>query len=145
MAIRPDAKALEGLDRYKYGFSDPDVSVFRTPKGLSREVVEQISAMKGEPEWMLKFRLKALEHFLARPMPTWGPDLSGLNLDEIYYYVRPAESERKRGTKSRTRSRTPSTGWASPRPSRSSWPGWAPSTSRRWSITTSRSTSKSRA
>jgi Fe-S cluster assembly protein SufB len=96
MAIRPDAEALEGLDRYKYGFSDPDVSVFRTPKGLNRQVVEQISAMKGEPEWMLEFRLKGLEHFLARPMPTWGPDLSGLNLDEIYYYVRPVESERKR-------------------------------------------------
>ena len=51
--------------------------------------------MKGEPEWMLEFRLKALEHFQKRPMPTWGGDLSTLNLDEIYFYVRPAESESK--------------------------------------------------
>ena len=95
MGTPADAKVLEGPDRYKYGFSDPDEAVFRTPKGLSREVVRQISEMKGEPAWMLEFRLKALEHFLVRPMPTWGPDLSSLNLDEIYYYVRPVESEKK--------------------------------------------------
>jgi Fe-S cluster assembly protein SufB len=93
MAMNSDANALEGLDRYRYGFSDPDVSVYRAPKGLSREVVEQISAIKGEPAWMLDFRLKALDHFQARPMPNWGPDLSQLHLDEIYYYVRPAEAE----------------------------------------------------
>lgn len=95
MATHTPANLLEGLDRYKYGFSDPDVAVFRTPKGLSREVVQQISAIKEEPAWMLEFRLKALEHFLARPMPTWGGDLSQLNLDDIYYYVRPAEKEQR--------------------------------------------------
>jgi Fe-S cluster assembly protein SufB len=95
MADRTDAQILEGIDKYKYGFRDPDVAVFRTEKGLSRRVVEQISEMKGEPGWMLEFRLKALEHFLARPMPTWGGDLSHLNLDDIYFYVRPAESARK--------------------------------------------------
>jgi Fe-S cluster assembly protein SufB len=95
MGTPADAKVLDGLDRYKYGFSDPDEAVFRTPKGLNRQVVAQISEMKGEPPWMLEFRLKALEHFLVRPMPTWGPDLSKLNLDEIYYYVRPAESEQR--------------------------------------------------
>ncbi len=84
---------LEGLDRYKYGFSDPDVSVFKTRKGLDRGVVEQISRIKGEPDWMLEFRLKALEHYQSRPMPVWGGDLSKLNLDDIYYYVRPAEQE----------------------------------------------------
>jgi Fe-S cluster assembly protein SufB len=95
MATPSDVTALEGLDRYKYGFSDPDVSVFKTRKGLDRQVVEQISALKGEPAWMLEFRLKALEHFLQRPMPTWGGDLSRLNLDEIIYYVRPAEASEK--------------------------------------------------
>ncbi len=89
------ADLLEGLDKYKYGFRDPDVAVFRTPKGLRREVVQQISAMKEEPQWMLDFRLKALDHFLARPLPTWGGDLSRLNLDEIYYYVRPAEKAQR--------------------------------------------------
>src|SRR3990170_1957230 len=95
MAERTDSQILEGIDRYKYGFSDPDEAVFRSEKGLSRRVVQQISEMKGEPSWMLEFRLKALEHFLARPMPTWGGDLSKFNLDEIYFYVRPSESERK--------------------------------------------------
>jgi Fe-S cluster assembly protein SufB len=93
MATNQDIKKLEGLDDYKYGFADPDEAVFRTKKGLDREVVEQISAMKGEPEWMLAYRLKALEHYVARPMPDWGADLSEFNLENIYNYVRPAESE----------------------------------------------------
>src|SRR3972149_6123442 len=95
MAERTDSQILEGIDRYKYGFSDPDEAVFRSGKGLSREVVEQISEMKGEPAWMLEFRLKALEHFISRPMPTWGGDRSKLNRQESSFYVRPAESERK--------------------------------------------------
>jgi Fe-S cluster assembly protein SufB len=77
----------------KYGFRDPENYVFKSEKGLSREVVEQISYMKGEPDWMRERRLQAYEHVLKRPTPTWGGDLSGLNLDGIYYYVRPAEKE----------------------------------------------------
>ncbi|HEY70442.1 MAG TPA: Fe-S cluster assembly protein SufB [Anaerolineae bacterium] len=91
MANSKDREALEGLGQYRYGFSDPDVSVFKTRKGLDREVVEQISRMKGEPDWMLEFRLKALDHFQSRPMPNWGSDLSELDLDNLYYYVRPTE------------------------------------------------------
>jgi Fe-S cluster assembly protein SufB len=86
-----DAKILEDIGQYKYGFHDEENYFFKSQKGLSREVVENISHMKDEPQWMLDFRLKALEHFLARPMPGWGPDLSGLHLDDIYYYVRPTE------------------------------------------------------
>lgn len=93
MATSSDLEHLEGLDRYRYGFSDPDVSVFKSRKGLDEDVVRQISKMKEEPEWMLEFRLKALKHFQDRPMPTWGPDLSRLDLDDIYYYVRPSEKE----------------------------------------------------
>ncbi len=88
-----DAKLLEGIGEYQFGFKDPENYVFKSSKGLSREVVEQISSMKGEPPWMLEFRLKALDHFLQRPIPTWGGDLSKLNLDEIYYYVKPTEKE----------------------------------------------------
>jgi Fe-S cluster assembly protein SufB len=62
---------------------------------LDRQVVEEISQMKGEPQWMLDFRLKALDHFQKRPMPTWGGDLSKLDLDNIFFYVKPSESESK--------------------------------------------------
>jgi len=88
-----DAKILEGIGEYQFGFSDPENYVFKARKGLNRETVEQISYMKGEPQWMLDFRLKALYHFFKRPMPTWGGDLSSLNLDEIYFYVKPTETE----------------------------------------------------
>lgn len=88
-----DATILENIGEYKYGFSDPETYVFKSRKGIDREVVEQISYMKGEPAWMLEFRLKALEHFMKRPMPTWGGDLSKLDLDDIYYYVKPTDSE----------------------------------------------------
>jgi Fe-S cluster assembly protein SufB len=89
-----DAQLLDGIDDYKYGFKTPEVHVFQSPrKGLDRGIVEQISAMKNEPKWMLDFRLKALAHFEQRPMPNWGGDLSTLNLDEIYFYTKPTEGE----------------------------------------------------
>lgn len=88
-----DAAMLEGIGEYKYGFRDPDTYVFKSRKGLDQEIVEQISHMKGEPQWMLDFRLKAFEHYRQRPMPTWGGDLSKLDLDNIYYYVKPTEQE----------------------------------------------------
>jgi Fe-S cluster assembly protein SufB len=84
---------LEQLGDYKYGFRDPETAVFKSEKGLNRKIVEQISAMKTEPAWMLAFRLNALDHFLQRPMPKWGPDLSNLDLDNIYYYVKPTEEQ----------------------------------------------------
>jgi Fe-S cluster assembly protein SufB len=95
MGSNPQADLLEKIGDYRYGFSDPDNSVFKTRRGLDSNVVEQISAMKGEPEWMLEFRLKALEHYMSRPMPTWGADITQLDLDNIFYYVKPAESEGK--------------------------------------------------
>nr|PZN45738.1 MAG: Fe-S cluster assembly protein SufB [Bacillota bacterium] len=87
--------AREALDflpsEYKYGFRDPEKYVFKARKGLDREVVEQISRMKGEPEWMREFRLKSLEIFFSKPLPTWGADLSQINFNDIYYYVKPTE------------------------------------------------------
>ena len=83
---------LDKLGEYQYGFKDPDTYVYRSEKGLSEDVVRKISAMKQEPGWMLEFRLRALEHYNHRPMPTWGADLSDLDLNDIYYYVRPSES-----------------------------------------------------
>lgn len=91
-----DEKILEGIGEYKYGFHDPEDNYFyKSQKGLNREVVEKISYMKGEPQWMLDFRLKALEHFQRRPIPTWGPPLDELNFDDIYFYVRPQEKQGK--------------------------------------------------
>jgi len=82
-----------GLDEYKYDFVAKTEPVFRAEKGLSEEVVRQISAHKEEPEWMLEYRLKGLEVYNSKPMPKWGGDLDSLEavLDEIYFYVRPQE------------------------------------------------------
>jgi Fe-S cluster assembly protein SufB len=85
------AKKAPELSEYQYGFHDKDVSVFRTKKGLNREIVEEISRIKGEPEWMLEFRLKALDIFYKLPMPKWGADLNELDFDSITYYVKPSE------------------------------------------------------
>jgi len=93
MGKNPETEFLDEINEYQYGFSDPDTFVFKSRKGLDEDVVRQISIMKGEPEWMLKFRLKAYQHFELRPTPTWGADLSGLDLDDIYYYVKPTEKE----------------------------------------------------
>lgn len=78
---------------YQYGFHMPESAVFKTPRGLSRKVVEAISYYKKEPEWMLRFRLKALEIFQNKSMPSWGADLSGINFDDLYYYVSPSEKK----------------------------------------------------
>jgi Fe-S cluster assembly protein SufB len=87
------AKEIPEMEGYEYGFHDKDVSVFRTERGLTKKVVEEISRMKEEPEWMLEKRLKALEIFYSKPMPQWGGDLSELNFDEIVYYVKPSERQ----------------------------------------------------
>lgn len=78
---------------YKYGFKDEDVSVFNTGKGLSEEVVREISKAKGEPDWMLEFRLKSLRAFQVMPMPSFGPDLSFLDFDSYTYFTRPSKKE----------------------------------------------------
>ena len=81
------------LDEYKYDFITESEPVYRAKKGLSEEVVREISAYKEEPEWMLDHRLKALKVYESKPMPTWGGNLSDLDavLDEIYFYVRPQD------------------------------------------------------
>lgn len=83
------------LDNYKYGFSKPDTSVFRSKKGLNKSVVEEISSIKGEPKWMRKFRLKALKRFESRPVPAWGANLSDINFNNITYYVKPSDRQER--------------------------------------------------
>lgn len=77
------------LSRYQH--VDPDHSTYRSKKGLNRAVVEDISYQKNEPGWMRDFRLKSFEIFESKPVPTWGPDLSGINFNELTYYIRPTD------------------------------------------------------
>src|SRR3954466_10983728 len=80
----------------KYGFSNPDEAkdyFFKSGRGLSHDLVDAISAHKNEPEWMRKVRHDALGAFLRRPLPTWGGDVSGIDFDNIYYYIKPTEKQ----------------------------------------------------
>jgi Fe-S cluster assembly protein SufB len=88
---------VQGIkEEYKYGFHDSEASYsFKSRKGLDRDIVSQISEMKGEPDWMREFRLKALEVFWQKPMPQWGGDLNSLNFSDIYYYVKASERQGK--------------------------------------------------
>ncbi len=79
----------------KYGFHDSDQFVFKIRKGLNRSIVEEISKMKGEPQWMTDYRIKALETFEKKPLPTWGGDVSQIDFQDIYYYVKPTSEEVK--------------------------------------------------
>ena len=79
---------------YKYGFSSPEDYIFKAKKGLTEEIVRQISAMKKEPAWMLEMRLKAYHHFMKRPMPNWGsPKMYEIDFDDIYYYIKPTDGQ----------------------------------------------------
>ena len=84
---------LEALGAYQYGWHDPDKAGAGAQRGLSEDVVRHISGLKNEPEWMLELRLKALKMFERKPMPTWGSDLSGIDFDNIKYFVRSTEKQ----------------------------------------------------
>jgi Fe-S cluster assembly protein SufB len=95
MGAKNENEFLEALGDYRYGFNDPETYVFKSNKGLNQAIVEKISSMKEEPQWMLDFRLRALAHYQSRPMPNWGADISNLNLEDIFYYVKPTTGEGK--------------------------------------------------
>ncbi|MGW0480142.1 Fe-S cluster assembly protein SufB [Nonomuraea sp. NPDC003214] len=88
-----DRPELEGLGNYKFGWADPDAAGAAAKRGLSEEVVREISALKNEPEWMLDLRLKGLRLFGKKPLPTWGSDLTGIDFDNIKYFVRSTEKQ----------------------------------------------------
>ena len=96
MATDLNAQVQGIKDEYKYGFRDSDANYsFKSGKGLSREIVEQISEMKSEPDWMRQLRLKALDVFWSKPTPYWGGELRDLNFDDIHYYMRAADRQGK--------------------------------------------------
>ena len=79
---------LDGIGRYDFGWSDPDSAGAKARRGLNEDVVRDISSKKNEPAWMLETRLKGLRLFEKKPMPNWGSDLSGIDFDNIKYFVR---------------------------------------------------------
>lgn len=88
-----ELKDVEQRDDLSGAFSTPEEYSFKSQKGLNRSIVEDISRRKNEPEWMLEYRLQALEYFEARPLPSWGPHLSALDIRDIYYYIKPVEGQ----------------------------------------------------
>jgi Fe-S cluster assembly protein SufB len=84
---------IDQLGRYQYGWADADVAGASARRGLSEDVVRDISRRKNEPEWMLERRLKALKLFDRKPMPDWGSDLSGIDFQNIKYFVRSTEAQ----------------------------------------------------
>ena len=84
---------LEGLGKYRFGWSDTDAAGATARRGVDEDVVRAISGLKGEPEWMLDLRLKGLRLFRRKPMPSWGADLSGIDFDNIKYFVRSTEKQ----------------------------------------------------
>ena len=87
-------KKLE-IDYSKYDFKNPENYEIKFPKGLSEEIVEEISRIKNEPDWMRKFRLNSLKVFLSKPMPQWGGDLSKINFDDIVFFASPTRKKAK--------------------------------------------------
>lgn len=87
--------ALDINDEYKYGFSDPEKAVFKAARGINHDIVDQISQMKSEPEWMREFRHDAYDVFESKPMPNWGNTglLNDIDFDNIYYYLKPVEKQ----------------------------------------------------
>ena len=83
------------LDYTKYDFKEPEVYVTEFPKGINEKIVEEISRIKNEPQWMTEFRLKAYRHFVSRPLPMWGADLTHIDFDNIKYYIRPTDKQVK--------------------------------------------------
>ena len=89
----PTDEHLEALGTYRFGWHDQDVAGKAAQRGLTEAVVREISERKGEPQWMLDFRLKSLGLFDRKPMPLWGPDLGDIDFDQIKYYVKPTDSQ----------------------------------------------------
>jgi Fe-S cluster assembly protein SufB len=84
---------LAALGKYEYGWADTDTAGATALRGLSEAVVRNISALKSEPQWMLDLRLKGLRLFDRKPMPNWGADLTGIDFQNIKYFVRSTEKQ----------------------------------------------------
>lgn len=86
---------FNGLDDYRFGFKKPENYIYKSKKGLSAQVVMDISGYKNEPDWMRQFRLRAYDIFLSKKMPLWGGDLTKIDFNDIFYYIKPTENKVK--------------------------------------------------
>jgi Fe-S cluster assembly protein SufB len=95
--MTPEQQALDIREGYKekFGFHDDIKPIFKSRRGLDKDVVVEISEMKGEPAWMKEFRLKSLEYFERKPLPTWGGNVAEIDFQNIFYYLKPAEEQGK--------------------------------------------------
>ena len=84
---------LEELGDYKFGFRNEENYAFKSRRGLDREIVEEISWMKSEPQWMRDFRLRSLRTFERKPLPTWGANLGEVDFQNMFYYIKPMEKQ----------------------------------------------------
>lgn len=124
------------LGEYKYGFHDDVTPVFSTGKGISEDVVRAMSAEKGEPEWMLEFRLKSLETFKKMPMQEWGPDLSEIDFDDLTYFKKRQTDLLVTGKMYLKKSRKPLNVLVSPKLNVLTWQGLQLSMNQKWFTTT---------
>ncbi|MEA3337765.1 MAG: Fe-S cluster assembly protein SufB [Chloroflexota bacterium] len=96
MATAGDREVLADVKQeYQYGFSMPEDYVFKARKGIDHEIIDQMSDLKSEPDWMREFRHRSFDIFLSKPMPNWGADLNEIDFDDIYYYIKPTEKQGK--------------------------------------------------
>jgi Fe-S cluster assembly protein SufB len=95
--MTPEQQALDIREGYKekFGFHDDIKPIFKSRRGLDKDVVVEISEMKGEPAWMKEFRLKSLEYFERKPLPTWGGNVAEIDFQNIFYYLKPTEEQGK--------------------------------------------------
>jgi Fe-S cluster assembly protein SufB len=96
MATITDHESLVDVkEGYAFGFHDEDKAVYKTKRGVDHDIIDRISDQKQEPDWMRTFRHQALDIFFAKPLPTWGADLSGIDFEEIFYYSRSSSEQGK--------------------------------------------------
>ncbi len=88
-------RLVDDKEVYAFGFHDEDKALYKMKRGLDHGIIDQISDEKNEPDWMRTFRHQSLDIFLAKPLPTWGADLSGIDFDEIFYYSRSSSEQGK--------------------------------------------------
>lgn len=88
-----DAKVAVDLGKYKLGWSDKEDYVYKPQRGLSADIIREMSMMKKEPDWMLNFRLRSYDIYKKKPMPNWGGDTSEIFFDDIYYYIKPTNHQ----------------------------------------------------